>query len=170
MHKVFKYVGNTHNSDGQETVNAQQHRLACNYHYTGERGHGQAMRKLIEGWAGYADACRSQFDGVIGEVDHVLGPQWQAIGCSLLALLDGPVGGWDCGSLHHNIKVHATFFVVVPDQDSVYLVLSSKVEGNMLLEGRQLYVTSIRSFFISVGNVAYLTYDGFFVAAADRSA
>jgi len=103
-HPILKFVGSTHNSDGQETVNASQHRQAIDHQYTGERAHGRALRKMLEGWAEYADACKSQFDGLIGECDYVLAPRWAAIGENLRALLAGPVCGWDCGSLNHSIR------------------------------------------------------------------
>lgn len=97
--KVLNYVGPAVNSDGQETVNHSQHAAAL----AGRTNPlGRALRKLLEGWEQYAEAHQTRYEGPIGE-DHVIGRYWAETGLAIKRLLDGDVGGFDCGSLAANI-------------------------------------------------------------------
>ena len=58
---------------------------------------------MVHHWAQYADVHRSRYDSLIGD-DGVLGPEWQAIGKALLALLNGELGGMDAGTLDGMIR------------------------------------------------------------------
>lgn len=53
---------------------------------------------MLEGWAKYADAHRARYESGIGE-DYVLGDEWETIGRSIRALLNGECGRFDCGTL-----------------------------------------------------------------------
>lgn len=105
MSNVLKFRGNNLTSNGTETVNAYQHRRALE-HQT--NAHGRALRKMLEGWEAYAAASARAYteDGEepykMGD-DHVLGPYWAEVGLAMLRLLDGEVGGWDCGSISGNV-------------------------------------------------------------------
>lgn len=96
---IMQYAGPATNSDGQETVNHSQHVRAIAGH---TNAHGRALRKMLEGWAQYADAYKLAYDGGIGE-DHVIGRYWAEAGLAIKRLLDGEAGGFDCGSLAANI-------------------------------------------------------------------
>lgn len=101
-YKVFGYVGNpmtTTNGKPTESVNAYQHRKALDGH-TNE--FGRALRKMLEGWEAYANASQERYECTIGE-DHVMGEYWANVGFAIKRLLDGDVGGFDCGSLAANI-------------------------------------------------------------------
>lgn len=108
MSDILKFRGNTTNSDGKETINAYHHRMALNYRFTEPRGVGAAMRKMLEGWAEYAEASQKAYTEK-GEPpymladDGVLGEPWGKMGLLIHRLLDGNVGGWDCGSISGNI-------------------------------------------------------------------
>ena len=99
---IFTFVGNTHNKDGHECIASHEHRQAIDHRYTREPRYGRAIRKMLEGWAEYAEATQVEFGSRIGD-DGVLGPAWGNIGEALKTLLNGPLGGWDAGSLWHNI-------------------------------------------------------------------
>ncbi len=100
MQGILRYRGNTQNSDGNETVNHFHHRNACAHRYTDR--HGAAYRKMLEGWAQYAEAYRQRYEEPIGN-DHTVGGWWADVGRTLKRMLDGEVGGFDCGSLNANI-------------------------------------------------------------------
>lgn len=57
---------------------------------------GYPIVRMVEGWARYADSHRERFESSIGE-DYVLGPEWESIGKSLLALLNGEIQPLDGG-------------------------------------------------------------------------
>lgn len=99
MNRVFTYRGPTANSDGQETVNASQHRRALEGR---TNSHGRALVAMLAAWEQYSDAHRARFDDGIGQ-DYVIGPYWAEVGLAIKRLLDGETGGLDCGSLAHNI-------------------------------------------------------------------
>lgn len=99
MTKIMQYRGPEYNSDNQLTVNASQHRAALE-HRTDE--FGRALRKMLEGWEAYAAAHERRYEDRIGN-DYCLGPYWAEVGLAIKRLLDGEVGGWDCGSLAGNI-------------------------------------------------------------------
>ena len=65
--------------------------------------HERAIRSMLKGWAGYADAAKARFESPIGE-DYVLGPPWEAMGKTIIALLDGITGGLDCGDVDSFIR------------------------------------------------------------------
>jgi hypothetical protein len=99
MGNVLQFVGPSHNSDGKESVNAAQHRRAL----AGKtNGFGEALAKMLEGWQQYADAHEARYEEHIGN-DFVLGDYWAEVGLAIKRLLDGDTGGFDCGSLAHNI-------------------------------------------------------------------
>lgn len=100
VYEVLRYRGSTH-IEGQQTVAHYEHRNALRRVYT--HPHGKALRAMLEGWAAYAKNYHDQYESSVGD-DGVLGGHWQAIGQSLLGLLDGSTGGWDCGSLDANVR------------------------------------------------------------------
>lgn len=108
MYDVLKFRGNTHNSDGKETVQANQHRRALEHHTNRQ---GAALRKMLEGWEAYAQAYAKTYGEEWGDEngkwsigkDFVLGPYWAEVGLAIKRLLDGETGGFDCGSLAANI-------------------------------------------------------------------
>lgn len=65
--------------------------------------HEQAIRKMLKGWTGYADAVTAKYESKIGD-DYVLGPEWEAIGKGILGLLNGVVGNLDCGDMDAFIR------------------------------------------------------------------
>lgn len=67
------------------------------------RGFEGSIRFMIRGWAEYADAHFERYEDQLAR-DGVLGEAWLALGHSLLELLCGETGRFDCGSLHHQIK------------------------------------------------------------------
>lgn len=97
---VLAYRGNTHNSDGELTVNAYQHQNALRRSYTSP--FGRAIRHLIEGWARMAIEHRRRYESLIGD-DGYTGEHWANIGRALRGLLSCELGGWDAGSLDSNI-------------------------------------------------------------------
>ena len=99
---ILDYHGNTHNSDGRETVNAYQHRMAV---YGGAtNSHGRALKTLLGAWEAYAKACHAEYDDTDDtQMDYVIGPYWAEVGLAIKRLLDGDTGGLDCGSIAHNI-------------------------------------------------------------------
>lgn len=105
MSEILKFRGNTLTSNGKECVNSYHHRKALEYH---TNAHGRALRKMLEGWEAYAKAARDAYSEPgedpykLGD-DHVLGPYWAEVGLAIKRLLDGEVGGWDCGSISGNI-------------------------------------------------------------------
>ncbi len=58
---------------------------------------------MIGAWAQYADSHKARFESGIGQ-DYVLGPAWAGIGVSLLTLLNGECGRFDCGTLDGFIR------------------------------------------------------------------
>jgi hypothetical protein len=98
---ILAWVGPERMDDGKECVAHYQHRHARSRQYTSPQG--SAIRAMLEGWAKYADTHRDRFESSIGE-DGPLGPEWETIGRAFLALLNGELGGWDGGSLDHNIR------------------------------------------------------------------
>lgn len=100
VYDVMRWRGPANNADGEECVNHYHHRNAMRRHYTSPFGRG--IRAMIEGWAKHAECFRAEYECSIG-TDGVLGEHWADIGRSLKCLLDGDVGGWDCGSLSQNI-------------------------------------------------------------------
>ena len=56
-----------------------------------------ALVLMFRGWYDYASQHRLQYESLIGE-DYVLGPEWEAIGDSLRALLNGDIGRLDGGT------------------------------------------------------------------------
>lgn len=96
--EILNFVGKETTPDGKESAAHYEHiRGARSLFYRG------AVRKLVLGWAEYADACRGEFDSTIGE-DGFLGEAWKDIGEALLTLLNGELGGFDGGSLDANIR------------------------------------------------------------------
>ena|SRR6185312_3801018 len=51
----------------------------------------RAMVKLLTAWSDYALAHQKKYESLIGD-DGFLGPEWEAIGDSLRALLNGDFG------------------------------------------------------------------------------
>jgi hypothetical protein len=64
---------------------------------------GRALQKMLTGWEEYAAAHAKRYEDQIG-TDYVIGPYWAEVGFAIKRLLDGDVGGWDCGSLCANIS------------------------------------------------------------------
>jgi hypothetical protein len=62
-----------------------------------------AFVKMYDGWRAYAQAHRYAYKSPIGD-DYVLRVPWQAIGLSLLAMLNGETGRLDCGSMDKVIR------------------------------------------------------------------
>jgi hypothetical protein len=98
---VLDYVGPAKLSDGKESANHYEHRHALSRQYTSP--FGRALRAMAEGWELWALAYQDRCECCIG-TDGVLGEHWQAVGEGLRRLLDGDTGGWDAGSLNHNIR------------------------------------------------------------------
>lgn len=65
--------------------------------------HERALVGMLNAWRLYAQAHARRFKTEIGD-DGVLGDPWEAIGVSLLALLNGETGRLDCGSLDALIR------------------------------------------------------------------
>lgn len=99
VHHVLKFVGPKKNSSGEWSVNATQHEAAL---LGKTNAHGRALVKMIEGWADYARAFARAYDSSISS-DGVIGEYWTQVGFAIKRLLDGETGGFDCGSLAHNI-------------------------------------------------------------------
>jgi hypothetical protein len=97
---IMDYVGPANNSDGKECINHYYHRNALSRTY--QHPFGSALRAMLEGWERYALAFRDRYEATISS-DGVLGEHWYAVGEGLRRLLDGETGGWDCGSINHNI-------------------------------------------------------------------
>lgn len=76
----------------------QQHATASRH-----RWHGQAIAQMLRGWSLYAKAHKLRYGSPIAE-DGYLGEMWMEIGLALRGLLDGELGGFDGGSLDHNIR------------------------------------------------------------------
>ena len=96
---ILDYSGLPTNSNGQETVNASQHRKAL----AGQADDfARALSMMLKGWEHYAVAHQRRYEQNIGD-DYVLGPYWGEVGLSIKRLLDGETGGFDCGSLAANI-------------------------------------------------------------------
>lgn len=100
VYDVLRWRGPVNNSDGQECVNHYHHRNALRRNYCSPFGRG--IRYMLEGWAKHAEVFRREYDCSIG-TDGVLGDVWAKIGRELKWMLDGDVGGFDCGSLNQNI-------------------------------------------------------------------
>lgn len=100
-HKVFEYVGNPRNGDGNITVSYSQHVAATQHGRT--NAHGRALIKLLAAWEEYADAHQDRFGDGIGD-DYVLGPYWANVGLAIKRLLDGETGGLDCGSIDRRVS------------------------------------------------------------------
>lgn len=98
--KILKYQGPTHTGEGKESVNHYEHRHAVDRRYTG--AFGRSLRAMLEGWERYGWEYKDRFGGTISE-DGFAAEHWEAIGKSLKALLNCEAGGFDCGSLAHNI-------------------------------------------------------------------
>ncbi len=62
-----------------------------------------AMVTMLDGWLGYADIYKDQYDSLIGD-DGVLGPEWESIGQALLGMLNGALGRLDGGTLDGAIR------------------------------------------------------------------
>ncbi len=63
----------------------------------------EKVGKLSEHWADYASCHFALYEAKIGE-DGVLGPAWEAIGASLIVMLNGETGRLDCGKLDGFIR------------------------------------------------------------------
>jgi hypothetical protein len=100
---------NDHDKLTPGTVAYHEHRLAGHRWNSGahEPSTARAMGKMLDGWEEYAAAHYSRFGSPLGE-DYFLGEQWAEIGRALRALLNGEVGGWDCGTLDGNLLDCAT--------------------------------------------------------------
>lgn len=64
---------------------------------------GSAVVRMMDDWALYADSHFDHYDAPIGD-DGFLGPEWEQIGKSLLAMLNGEMGDFDCGTLDGLIR------------------------------------------------------------------
>lgn len=87
------------------TVAYDEHVRACQRAARTGRGRAdfaRAMGAMLRGWSEYADAYAARYGDAVGD-DAVLGDAWQRIGDGLRALLDGEVGGLDCGSIDANV-------------------------------------------------------------------
>lgn len=94
------------------TVAYEEHVRACQRAARTGRGRAdfaRAMGAMLRGWSEYADAYVLRYSGptsddvaLVGE-DGVLGDAWQRIGEGLRNLLNGEVGGLDCGSIDANV-------------------------------------------------------------------
>lgn len=106
MYRVLQYVGPTHNSDGQESVNSYQHRRAVQDGKTNKCG--RALIGMLRTWEDYRSAYHDAYDdpaasSEVNEMDCVVGRYWAEVGLSIKRLLDGECGGLDCGSIAANI-------------------------------------------------------------------
>jgi len=63
-----------------------------------DRNFESVLVSMLRGWQFYARQYEARYGFSIGD-DGVLGPQWAAIGESLLALLNGELGRLDGGTL-----------------------------------------------------------------------
>lgn len=80
-------------------VNAQEHRNAL----AGKTNDfGRALMQMLKGWEAYAQAHQARYEVGIGD-DGVMGVYWAETGLAIKRLLDGDVGGLDCGSIGQNI-------------------------------------------------------------------
>ena len=96
MKSILNYRG----PGGSFTVAEHEHENALR---NKTNAHGRALMEMLVGWAKYAEAHRKQCESGIGE-DGVLGAEWEAIGLSLIGLLNGETGGLDCGSIDGNVR------------------------------------------------------------------
>ncbi len=64
---------------------------------------GTPIVMMIEAWARYADQHAGRYESGIGD-DGFLGPEWEQIGKSILALLNGECGDLDCGTVDALIR------------------------------------------------------------------
>jgi hypothetical protein len=117
MRDIFEFRGPTHNSAGQECVASYEHRHAKAAGYRPQHSRNtkertaQAYAAMVQGWADYAEAYRAQNSeqnaldepALIGN-DGYAASEWEAIGRALLALLNMDNGGFDGGSMDHNIR------------------------------------------------------------------
>lgn len=53
---------------------------------------------MLRGWLRYQEEYRARFGDGVG-TDGILGPAWRDAGKAIHALLDGPTGRLDCGTL-----------------------------------------------------------------------
>lgn len=81
------------------SANAESHRRALHENL---RGFSTPMKEMLSGWEAYAQKHKQRYFDLIS-VDATLGPEWLAIGKALKGLLDGDMGGLDCGSISQNI-------------------------------------------------------------------
>lgn len=97
---VLTFVGPTHH-DGKESANSYQHRVALRaLPYASP--FAAALAKMLTGWEQYAEAHKDRYGESVGK-DHVMGDYWAEVGLAIKRLLDGDCGGFDCGSIAHNI-------------------------------------------------------------------
>lgn len=66
-------------------------------------GFEAAIVLMLKGWTAYADAHRFRYSSRV-EGDYVMGPEWEAIGRSVIGLLNGDTGRLDCGTLDGFIR------------------------------------------------------------------
>jgi hypothetical protein len=85
---------------------AWQPRHAAAWHFPNST-HEKALGHLIKGFAYYADAHRETFQSSIAD-DHILGPEWKAIGSAIIGLLNGESGRFDCGTLDNQVRAILT--------------------------------------------------------------
>lgn len=93
-------------SDDQNSEWRRKHNKQAAWTERNWIGSGPSIGKMIGGWAYYAEAHQSRYESPIRE-DGVLGIYWEDIGKGLLGLLNGDIGGFDAGSLDHNIRAFA---------------------------------------------------------------
>jgi len=72
----------------------ERHRAAITF----LSGHERPMVSMLRGWYDYAIQHRVRYESPIGN-DGVLGPEWEAIGDALRALLNGDCGRLDSGTV-----------------------------------------------------------------------
>lgn len=106
MTKILQYVGPTHNSTGEETVNHSQHVAAVDRGRTNAQG--RALIQMLKGWEAYQTAYHATYDDAQAtpeqnEMDAVIGRYWAETGLAIKRLLDGETGGLDCHSIASNI-------------------------------------------------------------------
>lgn len=87
---------------GLDPVASRRHARALD----GANPHVMAIKSLVLSLACYADAHRGEFKGPLSE-DSFLGPEWHAMTQSALALLNGPTGDLDCGTVDRTIRAIA---------------------------------------------------------------
>lgn len=104
-HPILNYVGPPTLTNGEESANHHHHRHALEHRHPkhSHRRPGEAVARMITGWADYAAAIRADYEASVGD-DGIIGDNWAAIGLALVALLDGDIGGFDGGSLCANIR------------------------------------------------------------------